>query len=163
MSKSLLTVSKEILYYTTVILVIVFVQFVFLNIMPNTINEVDVFLIVSAIYILRKDYKIAFPFLFFAMFIDEIVFPIAKIIGVKALSALLISYIFYLIFKKMVLKGWLFCLTVAIYSLFVFILTKIFLAFLNYSDLIFNYLNYIFLFVNTFLFTCVLRKKINVE
>ncbi len=163
MSNSFFGKGKNTLFQIAVIITIVFLQFVFLNIMPGRANEVDFFLIVSALYILRADYKVAFVFLFGAVFVDEIVFPIAKIIGLKVLSALILGYILYLLFKKMMLKGWLLCLTVSIYSVAVFVLTKVFLAFLDYSDFGFNLFDYFWLFVNSFLITCFIGKKFNVR
>ncbi|BBB32124.1 hypothetical protein TTHT_0538 [Thermotomaculum hydrothermale] len=163
MSNSLIDKAKTISFHALIIFVIVFLQFVFLNIMPGRANEIDFFLIVSAFYILRIEYKIAFPFLFIAVFIDEIVFPIAKIIGLKTLAALILAYILFLVFKKMVLKGWLLCLTIATYSVMVFIFTKLLLAFLNYSDLSFILSDYIWLFINSFLITCIVGKKFNVR
>ncbi len=163
MSNRLLDKGRTILFQALIIITIVFLQFVFLNIMPGKANEVDFFLIISAIYILKSEYKISFAFLFVAVFVDEIVFPIAKIIGLKVLAALILGYILFLLFKKMVLKGWLLCLTVALYSIAVFVLTKLFLAFLNYSDLNFVFADYLWLFINSFLITCFVGKKFNVR
>ncbi len=163
MSNRLLDTGRTIVFQAFVIIIVVFLQFVFLNIMPGKANEVDFFLIISAIYILQSEYKLSLPFLFIAVFVDEIVFPIAKIIGLKVLAALILGYILFLIFKKMVLKGWLLCLTVALYSIAVFILTKLFLAFLNYSDLNFVFADYLWLFINSFLITCFIGKKFNVR
>lgn len=162
MTNTILDKVRKISFLTLIIITVVFLQFVFLNIMPGKANEVDFFLIISAIYILKSEYKISFPFLFVAVFVDEIVFPIAKIIGLKVLAALILGFILFLVFKKMVLKGWLLCLTVAIYSIAVFVLTKLFLTFLNYSDLNFVLSDYLWLFANSFLITCFIGKKFNV-
>ncbi len=163
MSSSLLIKVKSVLIKILIIITVVFLQFVYLNIMPERVNEADFFLIISALYILKSDYKTSFLFLFGAVFVDEIVFPIGKIIGVKVLSALILGYILFLVFRKMVLKGWILCLTVGIYSVAVFVMTKLILVFLKYSDLSFNITDYLWLFFNTFLITCLVGKKLNVR
>ncbi|GEM_PF-1593002 len=155
-------VLKKILRFFSFVVLAIFTQFLILNILPLHLNNVDIFLILSAIFVLKGDYRESLPFLFFSMYVDEIIFPIAKINGVKTLSALIFGYIFYQIFKRIVLKGWLLCFTVAVYCFVVFVFTKLFLYFLGYASMVFDMVDYVFLFLNSFLLTCFINRKLNV-
>ena len=155
--------SKGFLIYFGLIFLLVFVQFLFLNIIPGKANEIDFFLIVSSFFVLKKDFRLSFLFIFFSVFVDEVVFPIAKITGLKTMSALITGYLFYLIFRKMVLKDFSLCLVIVFYCNIVYLLTKVFLFLLGYSYLSFNIEDYLWLSFNTLLVSCLIDKRLNVQ
>jgi len=153
---------KVFFFHFLVIVIAILVQFLYLNIMPGKLNNVDFFLVLCALYVLKTDYKIAFPFIFFSVYIDEIIFPIAKILGAKTMAALILGYVFFLIFRKMVVKGWLLCLVVSVYCVLAIVLANLFLTWLKYAHFSFPIVDYAFLFFNSFVIACFIGKKINV-
>ncbi len=153
---------KVFFFHFFIVAMAILVQFLYLNIMPAKLNNVDFFLILSALYVLKADYRIALPFIFFSVYVDEIIFPIAKILGLKTMAALILGYLLFLIFRKMVVKGWLLCLVVSVYCVLVFVLTNLFLVWLRYSHFSFPIIDYFSLFFNSFVITCLIGKKLNV-
>lgn len=153
---------KEFFKHSVVLTVTVFLQFVYINILPKQLTSADLFLLVACLYVLKADYKIAFSYVFVSLLFDEVIFPASKIVGVKTLPAIVLAYIFYLIFRRMVLKGYLVCLTVASYSVLTVSFSKLLAGFLGAGGRTGSFSDYLSLFVITFILSCLAEKRLNV-
>ena len=153
---------KEFFKHSAVLTVTIFLQFVYINILPKQLTSADLFLLIACFYVLKADYKVGFTYVFVSVLFDEIIFPASKIIGVKTLPAIVLGYVFYLIFRKMVLKGYLVCLTAASYSVLTIAFSKLLAIFVGAGGKTGSLYDYISLFVITFVLSCLAEKKLNV-
>ncbi len=153
---------KEFFKHSAVLTITVFLQFVYINILPKQLTSADLFLLVACFYVLKADYKVGFTYVFVSVLFDEVIFPASKIVGVKTLPAIVLAYVFYSIFRKMVLKGYLVCLTVASYSVLTVLFSKLLAGFLGAGGKTGDFYDYFSLFVITFVLSCLAEKRLNV-
>jgi len=148
---------RDILY----IIIVLFLQYMVLNILPEPFNSIELFLILAGIYSLKADVERLLLFVFIGGLITESVYPSSNIIGIKTISALFTAFTFFHLSKKMVIKNTALCIVVALYCLTTILLT-VFLTSFVYPIAKTPLTDYIVFTITSMLFSCLIVEKINV-
>ncbi len=143
------------------IIIVLFLQYMVLNILPVPFNSIELFLILAGIYALKADVERMLLFVFIGGLITESVYPPSSIIGIKTISALSVAFVFSHLSKKMVIKNTAVCAVVALYCLVTILLT-VFLTSFVYPIAKTPLLDYFVFTITSMLFSCLIVEKINV-
>lgn len=141
--------------------IILFLQYIVLNILPVPFNSIELFLIVAGIYILKADIERVILFIFIGGLITESVYPPSSVIGIKTISALTVGFLFFHLSKKMVIKRGAVCGVIALFCITTVILTIFFTSFI-YPVAKTPFWDYVLFAITTMLASCLIVEKINV-
>jgi len=140
---------------------VLFLQYIVLNIFPIPFNSVELFLIVSGLYVLKANIERAMLFIFIGGLITESVYPPSGIIGIKTISALVVGFAFFHLSKKMVIKQIAICGVIALYCLVTISITIFFTSFV-YPVASTPFFDFVVFTITTMLASCLITEKINV-
>ncbi len=108
------------------IICVIFLQYVVINVLPVPFANVDLFLVLSGVYAMRRTPVRAMVFVFVGVLLMEWIYPVAAVSGLKTMAALILCFLLTQVNRVLVLKGAMACLAVGIYAVLTELLTRVF-------------------------------------
>ena len=143
--------------------VIIFLQYLVINVLPVPFANVDLFLVMSGVYALKRSPVRAMVFTFCGALLMEVVYPVAAVTGFKTMAALVLVFVLSQLNIRLVLQGVGACLMVGLYVVATGFLTRILALLVDVVPPAVPAFHYFVLFLGSVLLTCLLIEKFDVQ
>lgn len=140
-----------------------FLQYMVINVLPVPFANVDLFLVLSGVYALKRPPVRAMIFTFFGALVMELVYPVASVTGFKTMAALCLVFVLSQLNIRLVLRGAGACLMVGAYTVAVGLVTRILAVLVGVVPPAVPGFHYFVLFLGSVLLTCLLIEKFDVQ